>query len=148
MLNAVRQPSTSQQAENQNDSNEITDLEQLRRSIPQLDEAEDFEACLNTCEKALQTFESIEFQILKARYEILLGRFLDAIKTLNKVLHEDPKNPEAIATLGFNFYHQGNLQSALDQYQKALVLKPNMIEVKKDAQNALLLWNTFQSGET
>lgn len=147
MSKEAQQPGTPKKDKNTEDFVDITDSDQLRGLINQLDSADDFNGCLTLCEKALKVFEGTEFLILRAKYEILLGIFEDANETLRNVLNKEPKNAEATAMLGFNFYHQGKLLSALQTYQSALALKPGMIEAETNRKNAQNLWDIFATGE-
>lgn len=126
---------------------DLSDLDRLRELIKKLDSEENHNGCLILCEKVLKTFDLIEFLILRAKYEILLGIFVDANETLKKVLDKEPKNAEATAMLAFNFYHQGKLLSALQTYQSALTMKPDMIEAENNRMKAQKLWNVFAAGE-
>lgn len=61
---------------------------------------------------------------------------LKANKSLSKVIEKDPKNADAISTLGLIFYYHGKFQKSIELFDLSLAIKPktqHTIEHRKNA---------------
>lgn len=79
-------------------------------------------------------------QQVKARLETALSYYLQAIKnnptdieSYQKALEIKPDNAELYWELGKAWFHKSKYQQAIDAYQNALLIKPNLVEVEDNA---------------
>ncbi|MDR3617638.1 MAG: tetratricopeptide repeat protein [Candidatus Obscuribacterales bacterium] len=76
--------------------------------------------------KAMAVMLTPKSKLLFARAAIDLGRFAQAIPKIQIVLHEEPKNAEAMYLMGVATHMAGNEKMALDWRKKALAQDPNI----------------------
>jgi tetratricopeptide (TPR) repeat protein len=63
----------------------------------------------------------------------LLGRFQDSMKDIDKTLALEPRHFGALSGLGLCNAQLGNEKEALDAFEKALAINPNMPGIQQDA---------------
>lgn len=59
-----------------------------------------------------------------------------ATESLSKVIEREPKNAEAISTLGLIFYYQGNFQKSIELFDVSLAIKPELRHIIQKRKNA------------
>jgi tetratricopeptide (TPR) repeat protein len=65
----------------------------------------------------------------------LLGRFDDSIKDIDKTLALEPRHFGALSGLGLCNAQLDKEKEALDAFEKALSINPNMPGIREDAEN-------------
>lgn len=63
--------------------------------------------------------------LTQAQAAVKAGRYRDAIKSLERVVADDPRNADAFNYLGYAHRKLGEFGPALSYYERALVLDPN-----------------------
>jgi len=80
----------------------------------------------NLAYKAMSVLLSPKSKLLFARAALDLGKFNQAVMRIQAVLHEEPKNAEAMYLMYFAVHLAGNETLAMDWKKKALAQDPNI----------------------
>lgn len=123
-------------------------IKMIRENIKKTENLNAFETCLDYCEEALRLSPaSLEFKITKAKFLVLTHQSDAANELLCEVFKSEPQNAEAIAVLGLNFYHQGNLEKSIEVFSNALEMNPKMMETKMMRDKAQRLMKILQTSK-
>ena len=98
--------------------------------------------------------EVLHGMLQAARASLFEGRYSEAIAAYQAVLKRDPKNTDAMTHLGLIVAIGGHADTALEMFDKVLVLDPNyppallyrgkvLLESKGDATGAIASWERF-----
>ncbi len=63
-----------------------------------------------------------------SEFQLILKRNRQSLKTLDKILQIDPRNPEAFFMLGMNLKETGDTVKAINAFQTAVENEPNLID--------------------
>src|SRR4051812_49043094 len=74
------------------------------------------------------TSDRAQLQLQAAIKLITPGRYEEAVAKLTDVIHADPASSNAYLQRGFANQNLGALDKALDDFQKALLLNPNLVQ--------------------
>lgn len=86
-------------------------------------------AALNTMELAADRFPTRIPTLLKlCEIQYILTKHEESIATVNRVLAVDPQNADAYLMLGFNFRDMGDTIRAINSYQTAVEIEPEMTD--------------------
>lgn len=89
----------------------------------------DSKAALRVMEKALILFPNDIGTLLKsARLKLILKQHMAALATLDKIFMRDPQNSPAYYLAGHVFYEMGDTGRAVNSYQKAVDMDPDLRE--------------------
>jgi DnaJ family protein C protein 7 len=76
-------------------------------------------------DRVLEQIPCTRYKLKKVGCLILLGRFREAHRILDEILHIDTQNADAVHVRGVCFYYQDNMEQAFCQFNYALQLAPN-----------------------
>jgi len=84
---------------------------------------------LKTLERATNSFpENIEVLLAKARIQLILKQYEDALQTLEVVRSKDPRNTEMFFLAGHVMKEQGEVEPAILNFQTTVEEDPDMID--------------------
>ena len=84
---------------------------------------------LKIMENAAERFPSNIPTLLKlSEYQLILKQYEESMRTIDKILRQDPQNAEAYFMFGMNFEEQGDTVRAINSYQKAVEFDAEIIE--------------------
>ncbi len=72
--------------------------------------------------------DNLDLKLKKARLQLILKNYKDAMRELEFVYLLDPQNSQAHYLAGHIFYEQGDTGRAVKSYQKAVDLNPEFVE--------------------
>jgi len=84
---------------------------------------------LEIMEEAAERFpENIPTLLKLSEYYLILKQYEASMKTIDKILRQDPQNAEAYFMFGMNFEEQGDTIRAINSYQKSVDLDAEIID--------------------
>jgi tetratricopeptide (TPR) repeat protein len=93
-----------------------------------LDYYKSYEA-LKTLEKAADQFPSSIRTLLKlSEFQLILKQHEASMRTVDRILKQDPQNAEAYFMFGLNFEELGDTLRAINSYQQAVELDPDILD--------------------
>jgi len=93
-----------------------------------LDYYKSYEA-LKTLEQAADQFPSSIRTLLKlSEFQLILKQHEASMRTVDRILKQDPQNAEAYFMFGLNFEELGDTLRAINSYQQAVELDPDILD--------------------
>ena len=108
----------------------------------------DAKMCLTVCNVTLQKFPNdINLLCLCARANIALRLFEDARKAIDKAINIAPEFAIARDTFGDLLFIQGKPDRALKEYQKALQLDPDRLQISEKIERAKVMQSELRQSQ-
>ena len=83
---------------------------------------------LRTMEKAARLFPERMPTLLKlCEFQLILKKYPESLKTIDKILQIDPQNADAWYMMGMNFKEMGDRKRAINSFQTAVENNPDLI---------------------
>ena len=102
-------------------------------------EASRLEQSRDICQQILKAIPSqIDAQYLLGLTYLKDGDIESAVAILSAVVKRDASKPQFLASLGFAYHEQGQLDLAIAAYQKALALEPHFLDAHYNLHAALI----------
>jgi len=93
-----------------------------------LDYYKSYEA-LKTLEEAADQFPTSTITLLKlSEFQLILKQHEASMRTIDRILKQDPQNAEAYFMFGLNFQELGDTLRAINSYQQAVELDPDILD--------------------
>jgi len=84
---------------------------------------------LETMEKAAVLYPTKIPTLLKlSEFQVILKKYQESMRTIDRVLQIDPQNADAYLMFGLNFKEQKDTVRAINSFQKAVELNPDLID--------------------
>lgn len=84
---------------------------------------------LETMELAAERFPDRLQTLLKlSEFQLILTKYEDSMRTIDRVLRQDPQNADAYFMFGQNFKEMGDTARAINSYKKSVEIEPELTD--------------------